>query len=107
MLRWLQARPAGRAQPDQAAALVVPDRQHKPDHSPPPEPSEAKKPAIISHQTADHGEVLAHNWRVERLTGLGVPPALAEAYAERLDWHQVARLVQRGCPPRLALRIVL
>ena len=26
-------------------------------------------------------------------------------YADRLDWHQVARLVQHGCPPRLALRI--
>jgi len=31
---------------------------------------------------------------------------LAEAYADRLDWHQVARLVQHGCPPELALRIV-
>jgi len=26
-------------------------------------------------------------------------------YADRIDWHQIARLV-RGCPPRLALRIV-
>ena len=38
---------------------------------------------------------------------LGVPGALAEVYADRLDWHQVARLVQRGCPPQLALRIIL
>ena len=51
-------------------------------------------------------QLAVHNWRVERLTGLGVPPVLAEAYADRLDWHQVARLVQRGCPPELALRIV-
>ena len=50
-------------------------------------------------------ELLVHNWRVDRLTRLGVPGSLAEAYADRLDWHQVARLVQRGCPPRLALRI--
>ena len=42
---------------------------------------------------------------MDRLTRLGVPGALAEIYADRLDWHQVARLVQRGCPPRLALRI--
>ncbi len=62
--------------------------------------------ATITHETVEHRELLVHNWRVERLTGLGVPPALAEAYADRLDWHQVARLVQRGCPPRLALRIV-
>ena len=50
-------------------------------------------------------ELLVHNWRVTRLTRLGVPGSLAEAYADRIDWHQVARLVQRGCPPRLALRI--
>ena len=56
---------------------------------------------------ADREELLVHNWRVERLTRLGVPGSLAEVYADRLDWHQVARLVQRGCPPRLALRIVL
>ncbi len=57
---------------------------------------------------ADGGEEqLVHNWRVDRLTRLGVPGSLAEVYADRLDWHQVARLVQRGCPPRLALRIVL
>jgi hypothetical protein len=52
-------------------------------------------------------EKLVHDWRVDRLTRLGVPGSLAEVYADRLDWHQVARLVQRGCPPRLALRIVL
>ena len=34
------------------------------------------------------------------------PGALAEAYADRLDWHQIAALVKRGCPPLLALRIV-
>jgi hypothetical protein len=26
-------------------------------------------------------------------------------YADHLDWHEVARLVQRGCPSRLAVRI--
>jgi hypothetical protein len=43
---------------------------------------------------------------VTRLTRLGLPLSLAEVYANHIDWHQVARLVQRGCPPRLALRIV-
>ena len=56
--------------------------------------------------TADRGELLVHNWRVAQLTRLGVPVPLAEIYADRIDWHQVARLVQRGCPARLALRIV-
>jgi hypothetical protein len=53
-----------------------------------------------------HEELRVHNWRVSQLTRLGVPAALAEIYADRIDWHQVARLVQRGCPARLALRIV-
>jgi hypothetical protein len=55
---------------------------------------------------ADHDDLLVHNWRVSQLTRLGVPRPLAEIYADRIDWHQVARLVQRGCPARLALRIV-
>jgi hypothetical protein len=64
------------------------------------------KTATTSRETVEHQELPVHDWRVERLTELGVPPALAEAYADRLDWHQVARLVRRGCPPELALRIV-
>ncbi len=59
---------------------------------------------MMTHPAADE-ELLVHNWRVERLTRIGVPGALAEVYADRLDWHEVARLVQRGCPPQLALRI--
>jgi len=46
-----------------------------------------------------------HDWRVSQLTHLGVPGPLAEVDADRVDWHQIARLVQRGCPPGLALRI--
>jgi hypothetical protein len=62
---------------------------------------------MTTHKGFDEEELLVHNWRVDRLTRLGVPGSLAEVYADRLDWHQVARLVQRGCPPRLALRIAL
>ena len=61
---------------------------------------------MMTHQADNGEELLVHNWRVDRLTQLGVPGSLAEVYADRLDWHQVARLVQRGCPPELALRIV-
>ncbi len=46
-----------------------------------------------------------HDWRVSQLTRLGIPAPLAEVYADRIDWHQIARLIQRGCPTRLALRI--
>jgi hypothetical protein len=59
-----------------------------------------------AHEAVDCEKLLVHNWRVARLTGLGIPGALAEVNADLLDRHQVARLVQRGCPPRLALRIV-
>ena len=62
----------------------------------------ASEPA---HEAVDDEKLLVHNWRVARLTGLGIPGPLAEVNADHLDWHQVARLVQLGCPPRLALRI--
>ena len=62
---------------------------------------------MTTYQAAVGEELIVHDWRVTRLTRLGIPRPLAEVYADRLDWHQVARLVQRGCPPPLALRIVL
>jgi hypothetical protein len=46
------------------------------------------------------------NWRVSQLTRLGFPGPPAEIYVDPIDWHQVTRLVHRGCPPRLTLRIV-
>jgi len=50
-------------------------------------------PAIPRHEAIDDDDRL-------------VPWPLAQAAAEHVDWHQVAALVRRGCPPRLALRIV-
>jgi hypothetical protein len=32
---------------------------------------------------------------------------LADSFADRLDWHALASLVDRGCPLHLALDIVL
>jgi hypothetical protein len=64
------------------------------------------KPTIIGHEAVHHDDLLVHAWRVAQLTRLGIPRSLAEAHADHLDWHQIARLVQHGCPPRLALRIV-
>jgi hypothetical protein len=57
-------------------------------------------------ELTDRDDLLVHNWRAGQLKRLGVPEPLAEAAADRLDWHQVAALVARGCPPVLALRIV-
>jgi hypothetical protein len=61
---------------------------------------------IYGKVTVNEEDLVVHNWRVARLVGLGIPVPLAEVYASRIDWHQLARLVQRGCPPWLALRIV-
>ena len=46
------------------------------------------------------------SWRVAQLIRLGISWPLAQAAADHVDWHQVAKLVRGGCPPRLALRIV-
>jgi hypothetical protein len=59
----------------------------------------------MMQEAIEHDRPLVHEWRAAQLRRLGIPEPLAEAYAEHLDWHQVAKLVQRGCPPRLALRI--
>jgi hypothetical protein len=50
-------------------------------------------------------DVLVHEWRRERLRSLGVAELLADFFADFVDWHLVADLVGRGCPPYLALRI--
>lgn len=57
-------------------------------------------------EAIDHDGALVHQWRAAQLKRLGIPELLAEVYADRLDWHQVATLVGHGCPPLLALRIV-
>ncbi|MBO0824783.1 MAG: hypothetical protein J2P27_13125 [Actinobacteria bacterium] len=61
---------------------------------------------MTNHEIIDQSEARVHRWRVSQLTRLGISELLAELYADHLDWHQVARLVQCGCPPQLALRIV-
>jgi hypothetical protein len=49
---------------------------------------------------------IVREWRAEQLRRLGVPAVFAYLFADRVDWHEVAKLVGRGCPPLLALRIV-
>ena len=57
------------------------------------------------HETVEKQDPV-HAWRVARLARLGISPPVAEAAAGHVDWHQMAALVQRGCPPSLALRIL-
>ena len=64
----------------------------------------------ISTATEDdvlEGEALnVRTWRVEQLRRLGLPPFVAETFADLVDWHALAYLVERGCSPELALEIV-
>ena len=58
-------------------------------------------PARPRDEAVDHDDLLVREWRVTQLTRLGISWSLAH-----VDWHRVAKLVRRGCPPRLALQIV-
>jgi hypothetical protein len=51
-------------------------------------------------------QLIVREWRAEQLRRLGVPPAHAVLFADRVSWHAIADLVARGCPPTLALKIV-
>ncbi len=64
------------------------------------------EPPIITHDAINDDGSSVHHWRASRLRRLGMPGPMAEVYAGRIDWHQIARLVHHGCPLRLALRIV-
>jgi hypothetical protein len=50
-------------------------------------------------------EVRVYAWRVEQLAKLGFSAVIADAVANLVDWHEVAGLVEKGCPPELALEI--
>ena len=63
------------------------------------------KRTVTGQQAMDREQQLVHDWHVLQLARLGIPGPLAEVYADRIDWHQVARLIHHGCPTRLALRI--
>jgi hypothetical protein len=51
-------------------------------------------------------ELLVHAWRAEQLQRLGLHRVLAEAFADLVDWHELAELIAQGCAPELALEIV-
>ena len=63
-------------------------------------------PAYDLDDDAADEELLVHEWRTEQLRRLGLPGILAETFADFVDWHALAGLVERGCSPQLALEIV-
>ena len=56
----------------------------------------------VSAQCAD-----VITWRRRHLTAVGFDPVAAEKLATDFRWdlHAILQLVERGCPPSLALRI--
>ena len=62
-------------------------------------------------ETKARGELQVHEvarWRRERLTeaGFSAPLAARVATDAHYDLHALIELVERGCPPELALRIM-
>jgi hypothetical protein len=59
----------------------------------------------VEIQASDE-DARVYAWRVERLSDLGLSNIVASAVAPLVDWHEIARLVERGCSPELALEII-
>jgi hypothetical protein len=60
------------------------------------------------HEVGPAGTRALRHWRAELLRRAGFSDELAQAGAAdaRMDVHELIELVDRGCPPALALRIL-
>lgn len=61
---------------------------------------------IETVESSRDAELLIQSWQEEQLRRLGLSRLLAELFAPLVDWHEMAALVARGCPPLLAVEIV-
>jgi hypothetical protein len=63
--------------------------------------------AVRREQPTEPGGQIA-GWREQRLRHAGVEAELAAAIASdcAIDLHAMIELIERGCPPELALRIL-
>jgi hypothetical protein len=61
-----------------------------------------------AHLQREHGEQDVVAWRRDQLVaaGFALPIAAALARDSRYDLHALIDLVERGCPPDLAVRIL-
>jgi len=57
---------------------------------------------------SEHAQHDLARWRRHQLLGAGFPPRLADRLARdgRYDLHGLIELVESGCPPPLAVRIL-
>ena len=60
------------------------------------------------HASQQPRSELIAGWRIERLSHAGFGDALAARLAsdDRYDLHALLELIDRGCPPELAARIL-
>jgi hypothetical protein len=89
--------------------LVSPQREFlpAPGKNSRPERHQSGMSRRRSECTRAGGAVDVTAWRRCRLLDAGFPPALADRLAAgRLDLHELLQLVDRGCPPELAARIL-
>ena len=69
------------------------------------QPTRAASPALAGARRGAPVDVL--RWRASRLRDAGFPVGLADTLSrERVDLHALLGLVDRGCPPDLAARIL-
>jgi hypothetical protein len=66
-----------------------------------------KRAASSTDQLPDPADAVVA-WRAQRLRGAGLDAPLAERVARNCgyDLHALIALVERGCPPALAVRIL-
>jgi hypothetical protein len=57
---------------------------------------------------SEHAQYDLAAWRRQQLRGAGFAPRLADRLSQdgRYDLHGLIELVERGCPPALAVRIL-
>jgi hypothetical protein len=66
-------------------------------------------PAVELELEIDAQAELVRSWRIEELERAGYAPGDARHLAElgHVDLHQATSLLRGGCPPELALQILL
>jgi hypothetical protein len=71
-------------------------------------PLQSHKPILQMQTTKDRGADEVVIWRREKLAQSGFPLSLAARLAKdsRYDLHALIELLEHGCPPEVAIRIL-
>lgn len=65
-------------------------------------------PVVGEDEQLSDEEIKVRNWRIRELDRMGVelPIAIAAAKIRSFNIHEVFKLVEKGCDPNVAVRIV-